>query len=645
MAECVDVSARRCSAARWAGSADVAVLARAAESLWEGEGPWRRPRLEAAPLAVGRLLRCGPSVGLSAEELRRPRVVVELSSCGAAARRVAVPQGVQGAPEDLDAAEESLWRFVAEALAEVAEAAKEGCPVLLRARPGEAEALELAVDVVALFALRALGASEDVALAAARAPPGGALAGLLASGRAPEVDLSALRGPESLEGEAAWLKEDLQTLQRLARGALGRGEAERGAFWCEEMVSASPHLIHRCPAAEAAVGLFLRGWALARLGRVLEAREALELGAALGGGRAREQLQRELAGLAPAAGALLLNAEETSEAVDASRRVLLVDTAAGPEGREGWRLLPVPARFSWAIFDPPALLAVSASPRNAAEEEALRCLRLSASVAAGAAQGKHPTVHSVVQEVAEVLRSGKGCLLHDATGGVLSGTALACFLCKYGLGIPEDCDVQEPSYCVQDAIELARGFRGRDAVDEKQVVFFEQSLWGELVMSRIGKRVIKGARGSPSDARPPPSMRIVPQPGDGNCLYHALAYGLGGRSNASSLRKRICAHMVAHPELEISGTPLSEWVGMASQCSIEDYVGRMQRSGEWGGAPEIAVCARMEGVDVDVYQPSAAGFELVAPFSGGEGTAERQGPLPKLRVLYVGRMHYDALVA
>jgi len=53
-------------------------------------------------------------------------------------------------------------------------------------------------------------------------------------------------------------------------------------------------------------------------------------------------------------------------------------------------------------------------------------------------------------------------------------------------------------------------------------------------------------------------------------------------------------------------------------------VQRMEQEGEWGGAPEIAVCAQMAGVDIWVYQPCSTGFELVAPFTGNQNSSSRK---------------------
>ena len=45
----------------------------------------------------------------------------------------------------------------------------------------------------------------------------------------------------------------------------------------------------------------------------------------------------------------------------------------------------------------------------------------------------------------------------------------------------------------------------------------------------------------------------------GSCLFHSMAYGIGGVS-ASSLRPQIGAFIAKNPNLEIAETPLKDWV-------------------------------------------------------------------------------------
>ncbi|KAJ1420986.1 hypothetical protein B484DRAFT_465681, partial [Ochromonadaceae sp. CCMP2298] len=52
--------------------------------------------------------------------------------------------------------------------------------------------------------------------------------------------------------------------------------------------------------------------------------------------------------------------------------------------------------------------------------------------------------------------------------------------------------------------------------------------------------------------------RVVQQPGDGNCLFHSMSYGLGS-SNASKLRAEICSFIAQNPKMKICDTPLQDW--------------------------------------------------------------------------------------
>lgn len=63
------------------------------------------------------------------------------------------------------------------------------------------------------------------------------------------------------------------------------------------------------------------------------------------------------------------------------------------------------------------------------------------------------------------------------------------------------------------------------------------------------------------------SARVVRQPGDGSCLFHSMAYGLGGTS-ATSLRRDIADWIAAHPRHEIAETPVSDWVRWDSSWCV-----------------------------------------------------------------------------
>jgi hypothetical protein len=131
--------------------------------------------------------------------------------------------------------------------------------------------------------------------------------------------------------------------------------------------------------------------------------------------------------------------------------------------------------------------------------------------------------------------------------------------------------------------------------------------------------------------------RVVNQPGDGSCLFHSLAYGMGSGS-ARSLRRNICSFIASNPNLEIAETPLKDWVKWDSNCSVDSYASRMSVSG-WGGGIEMAACSRMNKVNVHVYEADRrrGGYKRISCF-------DYRGARTTVHVLYRGGVHYDALV-
>ena len=95
--------------------------------------------------------------------------------------------------------------------------------------------------------------------------------------------------------------------------------------------------------------------------------------------------------------------------------------------------------------------------------------------------------------------------------------------------------------------------------------------------------------------------RVVPQPGDGSCLFHSMNYGIGGGEGASSLRRAIGSFIADNPGLEICETPMRDWVKWDSNSSVSTYAKRISRSG-WGGGIEMAACSRMKKVSQPLSQ-------------------------------------------
>ncbi|CAJ1440258.1 unnamed protein product [Effrenium voratum] len=82
------------------------------------------------------------------------------------------------------------------------------------------------------------------------------------------------------------------------------------------------------------------------------------------------------------------------------------------------------------------------------------------------------------------------------------------------------------------------------------------------------------------------SARVIPQPGDGNCLYHSMSYGLRN-CTAASLRRELADFLRHNPSLQIAGDSLEEWVRWDSNSAVNEYTRRQAVTG-WGGGIEMA---------------------------------------------------------
>ena len=109
------------------------------------------------------------------------------------------------------------------------------------------------------------------------------------------------------------------------------------------------------------------------------------------------------------------------------------------------------------------------------------------------------------------------------------------------------------------------------------------------------------------------SARIVPQPGDGSCLFHSIAYGLPS-CDATKLRAEVADYIAGNPEAMISDNPLKDWVLWDSGTDVKSYAKTMRTGSRWGGAVEIAVCALLKHVAVHVYEKGSKGFVHISTF-------------------------------
>ena len=101
-----------------------------------------------------------------------------------------------------------------------------------------------------------------------------------------------------------------------------------------------------------------------------------------------------------------------------------------------------------------------------------------------------------------------------------------------------------------------------------------------------------------------------------------------------SLRRELAAFVAEHPEVEIDGVALADWVYWDKRCSPQAYSTRQAVSGDGGGI-EIAIYARLKGRSVQVFERRGDGFLRIAHFPALDSNGT-------INLLYNG-FHYDTL--
>ena len=109
-------------------------------------------------------------------------------------------------------------------------------------------------------------------------------------------------------------------------------------------------------------------------------------------------------------------------------------------------------------------------------------------------------------------------------------------------------------------------------------------------------------------------------PGDGSCLFHAVAAGLDEGYSASDLRHAAASAVKEHAGAEFNGASLAQWIEWEAGLSPEVYAQHMATGGSWGGQIELALLARAIGRDIAVYKEDSAaagGYEVEHSFPAG----------------------------
>ena len=136
----------------------------------------------------------------------------------------------------------------------------------------------------------------------------------------------------------------------------------------------------------------------------------------------------------------------------------------------------------------------------------------------------------------------------------------------------------------------------------------------------------------------------VKQPADDNCIYHSPSEGAkrgGVNFGTPGLLREACTDFFVKSSLcrleGLGGHALREVASHHECMGVETYAKAM-RSGKWGGALEIAICAHINNARVNVYVPTAGRrFKLLARYGSADAALV-------ISVVYVGGVHYNLLV-
>lgn len=133
-------------------------------------------------------------------------------------------------------------------------------------------------------------------------------------------------------------------------------------------------------------------------------------------------------------------------------------------------------------------------------------------------------------------------------------------------------------------------------------------------------------------------------PGDGRCLFRAVAHGAALRSGkdtpceyvqrelADDLRNKVVGELVKR-------RGESEWF---IEGDFDTYVNRMKEPHVWGGEPELLMASHVLKMPIAVYmsQRDLNGIISIAEYGHEYYGKDSSSPI---RVLYHGYGHYDAL--
>jgi len=148
--------------------------------------------------------------------------------------------------------------------------------------------------------------------------------------------------------------------------------------------------------------------------------------------------------------------------------------------------------------------------------------------------------------------------------------------------------------------------------------------------SQPGHLVNAGVNNSSGSAAPSPFL-VREQARDGNCLFRSFSDQMYGTPEHHALVRDRCSKYIA-----CERNYFEQFVAEP----FDEFLGRMQRQGEWGDDVEIEALSEMYDCRVEIYASySQSSHALMRTF---HEACEAKWPHP-IRLLYEGHAHYNSL--
>jgi hypothetical protein len=144
------------------------------------------------------------------------------------------------------------------------------------------------------------------------------------------------------------------------------------------------------------------------------------------------------------------------------------------------------------------------------------------------------------------------------------------------------------------------------------------------------------------------NMTAVDVPGDGNCMFHAVA---AAAPDMTAAQLRAAAVQYMRDKLDVPLFPdnqdtatFRQWIQWAGHPQAEAYLAALARNGTWGQSLDLAALCHVLQRPIGVYSPdSGTGNKQCRLIADFQPTTPQARANPPAYVLYVGRSHYMAL--